>query len=106
MQISQDHIDFVACCIESGEPEGIDCVRVDVLAIGERFGVTWQVARNILQASTHALGHRMTGPRSSIVRKVQTTPDAPPMSRFDIMLAATTDLMAAYAAEDKKTRHE
>jgi hypothetical protein len=48
----------------------------------------------------------MTGPRSSIVRKVQTTPDAPPMSRFDIMLAATTDLMAAYAAEDKKTRHE
>jgi hypothetical protein len=99
MQITQDHIDFVAICIASGEPEGADCVRVDVLAIGERFGVTWQVARNILQASTHALGHRMAGPRSSVVRKVQTPPETPPKSRFDIMLAATTDLMANYASE-------
>jgi hypothetical protein len=100
MKITQDHIDFVAECIESGEPEGADCVRVDVLAIGERFGVTWQVARNILQASTHALGHRMAGPRSSVVRKVEKAPEAPHKSRLEIMLQATSDLMSSHSMEN------
>lgn len=104
MQITQDHLDFVAQCIETGEPEGKDCVRVDVLAIGERFGVTWAVARNILQAATHALGHRMAGPRSSVVRKVETPPDAPPKSRLEVMLEAATALMAGYEAEKSNYR--
>lgn len=104
MQITQDHLDFIAARIADGEDAGADAVRVDVAAIGERFGLTWPAARDLLQSAAKQLGHKMAGPKSAIVARSQrrTISDATGAPEIRGALTAVEALMALIDGESAR----
>lgn len=103
MKATAEQIAFVKRLIERGDYAGKDQVYVDVLAIGDQFGVVWSVAMKIMRAAVKQLGHRVVA-RNKVTKHPAVAPPAPKPKKpteTQRAMAAVESLMAGYERKSK-----
>ena len=96
-KISQEKIDFVDDLIRKAGNKVGEKVRVDIVPLMEKFDMTWAASREVLQYASRQLGHRMAGPRSTIVVIGDAVEKPEPLTKGQIALNAAIELCARLA---------